>query len=96
MLIAVFSDFNLPLDSIAWTHNSSVSLVNGVAGVTIANTGVDPPSANSTLTRSAITGVSYGGTYTVTASNPAGSSSATYTVEITGKNSYKDPYLTTL
>ena len=82
VLMAVFSDFNLELDSIVWTQNSSIYLMDGV---TISNTALSPPSASSTLTRPRITGVSYGGTYTATASNRAGSSSTTFTVEITGK-----------
>ena len=84
VLMAVFSDFNLELDSIEWTQNSSISLVDGVDGVRVTNTGLSPPRANSTLTRPGITGVSYGGTYTATATNPAGSASTTFTVDITG------------
>ncbi|CAI8053582.1 hypothetical protein GBAR_LOCUS29303 [Geodia barretti] len=79
VLMAVFSDFNLELDSIVWTQNSSISLMDGV---TISNTALSPPSASSTLTRPGITGVSYGGKYTATASNRAGSSSTTFTVHI--------------
>ena len=79
VLMAVFSEFNLELDSIVWTQNSSISLMDGV---TISNTALSPSSASSTLTRPGITGVSYGGTYTATASNRAGSSSTTFTVHI--------------
>ena len=85
VLTAVFTDFNLALDSIVWTHNSTDTLMNGVDGDTITNTGLGPPNANSTLTRSAITGISYAGTYVATATNRAGSSSTTFTVDITGK-----------
>ena len=86
VLMAEFSDFNLEIDSIVWTQNSFISLEDGTNGTTITNTDLGPPSANSTLTRSSITGVSYGGTYSATASNRAGSSSANFTVEITSKN----------
>ena len=82
VLMAIFSDFNLELDGIEWTQNSSISLVDGVDGVRVTNTGLSPPRANSTLTRPGITGVSYGGTYTATATNPAGSASTTFIVEI--------------
>ena len=84
MLMVSFSDFNLALDSITWTHNSSISLLDGTNEVTITNSGLSPPDATSTLTIPAITGVSYAGTYVATATNRAGSDSTTFTVTITG------------
>ena len=85
VLRAFFSNFNLVLDEIVWTQNSSLSLVDGVEGVSIANSDLSAPEATSTLTRPNIAGVSYAGTYVATASNRAGSSSMIFTVEITGK-----------
>ena len=84
MLTASFSDFNVALDGITWTQNSSISLMNRADDVTITNSGLGPPSATSTLTRLGITGVSYAGTYVATATNRAGSDSTTFTVTITG------------
>ena len=84
MLTASFFDFNLALDGITWTQNSSISLINGTNDVTITNSGLSPPDATSTLTRPGITGVSYAGTYVATATNRAGSDSTTFTVTITG------------
>ena len=87
-LTASFFDFNLALDEIVWTQNSSLSLVDGVGGVTIANSDLSGPSVTSTLTRPGITGVSYAGTYVATASNRAGSNSTSFNVDITGKTHY--------
>ena len=84
-LTASFSDFNLALDEIVWTQNSSLPLVDGVGGFTIANSDLSGPSVTSTLTRPGITGVSYAGTYVATASNRAGSNSTSFSVDITGK-----------
>ena len=84
MLEASFFGFNLKLNEIAWTQNSSVMLQNGVDGVSITNSDLNAPNATSTLTRPGITGVSYAGLYVATARNRAGSASTTFTVEITG------------
>ena len=84
VLAAYFSNFNLVLDEIAWTQNSSLSLVDGVGGVFIASSDLSALEATSTLTRPNIAGLSYAGTYVATASNRAGSSSMAFTVEITG------------
>ena len=89
VLTASFSDFNLILDEITWTQNSSMTLMDGVNGVVIISSDLSAPSASSTLTRPGITGVSYAGTYTATASNRAGSDSTTFTVEVTGKKCFK-------
>ena len=83
MLTTFFSDFNLALDNITWTQNTT-SLIDGTNEVTITYSGLSPPDATSTLTRPIITGVSYGGTYVATATNRAGSDSTTFTVAITG------------
>ena len=82
MLTTFFSDFNLALDGITWTQNSSTSLMNGIDDVTITIS-LGPPDATSTLTRPGITGVSHAGTYVATATNRAGSDTTTFTVTIT-------------
>ena len=84
ILEASFSGFNLELDEIAWTQNSSVMLQNGVDGVSITNSDLNAPNATSILTWPGITGVSYAGLYVATARNHAGSASTTFTVQITG------------
>ena len=84
VLTASFSNFNLALDDITWIQNTSISLVDG-ADLTIMNSDLSAPNASSRLTRSGITGVSDAGTYEATATNRAGSSSTTFTVEVTGK-----------
>ena len=89
VLTASFSDFNLALDEITWTQNTSMTLMDGEDGVIIISSALSGPSASSTLTRPGITGVSYAGTYTATASNRAGTNSTVFTVEVTGKKCFK-------
>ena len=84
ILEAFFFGFNLELDEITWTQNSSVMLQNGVEGVSITNSDLNTPNATSILTRLSITGVSYAGLYVATARNRAGSASTNFTVQITG------------
>ena len=84
-LTASFTGFNLALDDITWTQNTSLSLVNGVGRVTIINSDLSGPNTTSTLTISSITGVTYAGTYVATAINRAGMSSTTFYVKIIGK-----------
>ena len=85
ILEASFTGFNLELDEITWTQNSSVMLQNGVDGVSITNSSdLNASNATSTLTRPGITGVLYAGLYVATARNRAGSASTTFTVQITG------------
>ena len=84
ILTASFSDFNLALDDITWTQNSSISLINRTDEVTITNSDLSPPDANSTLTRLGITGLSYAGTYVATGTNHAGPNLTTFTVAIVG------------
>ena len=91
-LMVNISGFNLALDTINWTHNTS-ALVSGIDRVSIVNSDFNPSSASSTLMRSDIAGVSDSGTYTVTASNRAGSSTATFTVRVTGKKNLFSVYL---
>ena len=91
-LMANISDFNLALDAINWTHNTS-ALVNGMDRISIVNSDFNPSSASSTLMRSDLAGVSDSGTYTVTASNRAGSSTTTFTVRVTGKKNLFSVYL---
>ena len=85
VLTASFSNFNLALDDITWIQNTSISLTDGVDRVTIMNSDLSAPNTSSRLTKSGITGVPDAGTYEATATNRAGSSSTTFTVEVTGK-----------
>jgi len=91
-LMVNISGFNLALDAINWTHNTS-ALVSGMDRVSIVSGDFTPPSASSTLMRSDIAGVSDSGTYAVTASNRAGSSTTTFTVRVTGKKKLFSVYL---
>ena len=91
-LMVNISGFNLALNAINWTHNTS-ALVSGIDRVSIMNSDFTPPSASSTLMRSDIAGVSDSGTYTVTTSNRAGSSTTTFTVRVTGKKNLFSVYL---
>ena len=84
-LTASFFGFNLALDDITWTQNTSLSLVDGVNRVTITNSDLSGPNTTSTLTISSITGVTYAGIYVATAINRAGNSSTTFNVKIIGK-----------
>ena len=85
-LTASFFGFNLALDDITWTQNTSLSLVDGVNRVTIINSDLSGPNTTSTLTiLSSITGVPYAGIYVATAINRAGNSSTTFNVVVTGK-----------
>ena len=88
ILAASFSDFNLALDNITWTQNSSISLVNRRDEINITNSDLSPPEANSTLTRLGITGLSYAGTYVATGTNRAGSNLTTFIVAILGIKLY--------
>ena len=82
-LTASFFGFNLALDDITWTQNTSLSLVDRV---TITNSDLSGPNTTSTLTiLSSITGVTYAGIYVATAINRAGNSSTTFNVVVTGK-----------
>ena len=82
--LIVITDFNLVLEDITWTHNNS-DLVNGSDRVTIINSGFDPPTATSTLTRTNISRTSDGGSYVVTVRNRAGTSATTFTVDVACK-----------
>ena len=83
-ILIVTTDFNLVLEDITWTHNNS-GLVNGSNRVTIINSGFDPPTATSTLTRTNISRTSDGGSYVVTVRNRAGTSATTFTVDVACK-----------
>ena len=79
-LIAVF-EFNLILDSISWERDGA-SLQNGSEGVTITNSDLNPPNATSTLREMDIRRSSDGVSYTVTATNSAGSTTATFNLDV--------------
>ena len=82
--LIVTIDFNLVLEDITWTHNNS-DLVNGSDRVTIINSGFDPSTATSTLTRTNISRTSDGGSYVVTVRNRAGTSATTFSVDVACK-----------
>jgi len=82
--LIVTIDFNLVLEDITWTHNNS-NLVNGSNRVTIINSGFDPPTATSTLTRNNISRATDGGSYVMTVRNRAGTNATTFTVDVACK-----------
>ena len=83
--LTVTINFDLVLEDITWTHNDS-DLVSGSDRVTIVNSGFDPPTATSTLTRTN-TSRTDNGTYVVTVRNRAGTDTATITVDVSCKTS---------
>ena len=82
--LIVTIDFNLVLEDITWTQNNS-GLVNGSDRVTIINSGFDPPTATSTLTRTNISRTTDDGSYVVTVRNRAGTNSTNFTVDVACK-----------
>ena len=82
--LIVTIEFNLVLKDITWTHNN-LDLVNGSDRVTIINSGFDPPTATSTLTRTSTSRTTDGGSYVVTVRNRAGTNSTTFTVDVACK-----------
>ena len=74
-------DFNLVLNSISW-EKDGVMLESGPDRVTIVNSDLNPPNATSTLTRIDINRSSDGGLYVMNATNRAGSTSTTFTVDV--------------
>ena len=82
--LIVTIDFNLVLENITWNHNNS-DLVNGSDRVTIINSGFDPPTATSTLTRTNISRITDSGSYVATVRNRAGTSATTFTVDVACK-----------
>ena len=93
-LIAVF-EFNLILDSITWERDGT-SLQNGSEGVTITNSDLNPPNATSTLRQRDIRRSSDGVSYTVTATNSAGSTTATFNLDVFCKKTLYYMYLSLL
>ena len=85
--LMVTVEFNLALTSITWTQDGA-TLVSGTDRVTIENSDLDPPNATSTLTRTDIDRFSDGGVYVLTATNRAGSATATFTVDVLCKSAY--------
>ena len=85
MLTVTITNFNLPIDTIDWTFNNE-SIINKTHMFTILNSGgLDEPPAVSTLLLSSVSNLTNEGTYAVTVSNRAGSSTSTFTVTVTGK-----------
>ena len=82
--LMVTVESNLVLTSITWTQDGAIL----VSGVTIENSDLDPPNATSTLTRTDIDRSSDGGVYVMTATNRAGSATATFTADVLCKSAY--------
>ena len=83
--LMVTIDFNLALTSITWTQDGA-TLVSGTDRVTIENSDLDPPNATSTLTRTDINRTFDDGVYVLTATNHAGSATATFTLDVLCKS----------
>ena len=83
-LSAMITNFNYPLTSITWTFNDG-TITNGQDRVILdlPSSLLQPP-LMSTLQRSLVIPID-SGTYTVTATNPVGSSEESFTVTVTGK-----------
>ena len=79
---------NLVLDSITWTQDAEI-LMSGTERVTIESSELDPPNITSTLTRTSIDRSSDGGSYVLTATNRAGSSTTEFIVDVFCKNAHK-------
>ena len=88
--LRVTVEFNLVLESIIW-EKDSVMLESGSDRVTIVNSDLDPPNANSTLTQTDISRLSDGGSYVMTATNRAGSATTTFIVDVLCKNFHYFP-----
>ena len=80
-LIASIIRFNLPLTSITWTHNGS-SIVNRVNIAQISS--LDQSSVTNYLQRTSVIPLD-AGNYVMTASNPVGSATFTFSVTVTCK-----------
>ena len=85
--LMVTVEFGVALVGITWTQDGAI-LVSGTDRVTIENSDLDPPNATSTLTRTDIDRSSDGGVYVLTATNRAGSATATFTVDVLCKSAY--------
>ena len=84
-LTASISGFNLPLTSISWTQQGN-TLTGSEERVTISNSTLTSNTATSTFLLSAVLPQD-AGTYSITATNPAGSSNVfEFTVTVTGKD----------
>ena len=76
--------FNLNLTNINWSH-SGANLMSGQDRITITSPSLStPPPVSSTLERTSVILLD-AGEYTVSATNPAGSSNFTFQVVVTGK-----------
>ena len=76
--------FNLDLTDITWSHIGSV-VMSGQDRITITSPSLSTPApVSSTLERTSVVPLD-AGEYTVSATNPAGSSNFTFQVAVTGK-----------
>ena len=83
-LVVNITAFNLDLTSITWSHNG-VYLMSGQDRISINSPSLSTPApASSTLERTSVVPLD-AGEYTVSATNPAGSSNFTFQVVVTGK-----------
>ena len=83
-LVVNIGAFNLDLTDITWSHNGSI-LTSGQNRITITSPSLSTPApGSSTLERATVIPVD-AGEYTVSATNPAGSSNFTFQVAVTGK-----------
>ena len=83
VLSTSITGFNLPITNTVWTRNGEI-----VTFGNIVNTDITPQNRTSTLTVSPVNAPSDGGTYIVTATNPAGSDMTVFTVNVTGELTY--------
>ena len=86
-LTVTITDFNLPLTDITWFIDGvPATAVTGRTGVlTITNTSTTSPPATTTLTLDPVQLPSESGLYSVTAVNPAGNDTTTFTVTVSGE-----------
>ena len=80
--VAIFG-FNLPITEVTWMKDSAL-LQDGEDNFAIMNDNLTMPNGTSTLTVMAMSPVLHSGTYEVSATNPAGSDSSTFSVTVTG------------
>ena len=83
MLSVNISRFNLPLTNTTWSHGGNI-LTSGVDRVTITTSSpLTSPPVMSTLQRTSLIPLDFG-MYVVTATNPVGSVTFTFDVEVPG------------
>ena len=82
MLSVNITRFNLALTNITWSHGGNI-LTSGVDRVTINTSSLTSPPVMSTLQRTSLIPLDLG-IYIVTATNPVGSVTFTFDVEVSG------------